>query len=109
MKSEFIQVLVSCESAKQAKTMVDSLLNDQIIACAQIMPTIESFYRWQGQIERAEESLLLLKTRADQFAAIEKKIKSLHNYKVPEIIAIPLVDGSTGYLNWINEQIKSTN
>ncbi len=109
MKSEFIQVLVSCESAKQAKTMVDSLLNDQIIACAQIMPTIESFYRWQGQIERAEESLLLLKTRADQFAAIEKKIKSLHSYKVPEIIAIPLVDGSTGYLNWINEQIKSTN
>lgn len=106
MNESFIQVFVSCESMQQAKTMVDSLLNDQIIACAQILPTVKSFYRWQGRIETAEECLLLLKSTAAQFTRIEQTIKKLHSYQVPEIIAVPLVNGSTEYLNWINEQIK---
>ena len=109
MKSEFIQVLVSCESVDQAKKMIDSLLNEQLVACVQLVPSIESFYRWQGQIEKAQESLLLLKTKASQFAAIEQKVKSLHSYQTPEIIAVPLENGSTEYLNWINEQIKPHN
>jgi len=109
MKSEFIQVLVSCETSEQAKKMVDSLLNDQMIACAQLVPKIESFYRWQGQIETSKEILLLLKTKATQFEAIEQRIKSLHSYKTPEIIAVPIVNGSNEYLNWINEQIKPHN
>ncbi len=109
MKFDYIQVLVSCESTEQAKTMVDSLLNDQIIACAQILPKIESFYRWRGQIESSEECLLLLKTAASQFAAIEQRITSLHSYQTPEIIAVPIVAGTTEYLQWIDEQIKPQN
>lgn len=106
MDSQFIQVYISCTSRSQAKSMVDSLLEDQIIACAQIMPKIESFYRWQGQIERADEYLLIVKSKKDQFAAIKSTVVKLHSYEVPEIIAVPVVDGSTEYLNWINEQIK---
>jgi len=105
MKNQFIQVYVSCVSKSQAKSMVDSLLADQIIACAQIMPKIESFYRWHGQIESAEECLLIVKSKQDHFAAIASTVVKLHSYEVPEIIALPIVDGSTEYLNWINEQI----
>ena len=61
MENQYIQVFVSCASREEAKSLVDALLNDQIIACAQILPGIESFYRWQGQTERAEECLLLLR------------------------------------------------
>lgn len=104
MNQSAIQVFVSCETEKQAKTMVESLLNDQIVACGQIVPKIESFYRWQGRVERAEECLLILKTQAKHFDAIEKRIKELHSYDTPEIIAMPVTQGATEYLKWINEQ-----
>ncbi len=106
MNQSAIQVFVSCESRKQAKTMVESLLNDQIVACGQIGPKVESFYRWQGQIERANECLLILKTQSQHYAAIERLIKDLHSYDTPEIIAIPITHGSTEYLKWINEQTQ---
>jgi periplasmic divalent cation tolerance protein len=109
MKAEYIQVFVSCESKEQAKLMVDSLLNDQIIACAQILPGVESFYHWHGQTVQSSECMLLLKSHKNHFKTIEAKIKKLHSYEVPEIIAVPLVNGSTEYLNWINEQTKPHN
>ncbi len=106
MKSEFIQVFVSCESKSQAKAVVDALLKDQTIACAQILPGIESYYHWHGQTVQSSECLLLLKSHRNHFKTIEAMIKKLHSYEVPEIIAVPIVDGSKEYLNWINEQIK---
>lgn len=105
MNPEAIQVFVSCESSQQAKKLVDSLLNDQIIACAQMLKGVESFYRWQGQITQSNEVLLVLKTTANHFNAIETSIKKLHSYDVPEILAVPVVEGSTDYLKWINEQV----
>ncbi|TDR23317.1 divalent-cation tolerance protein CutA [Marinicella litoralis] len=107
MEIPFIQVFISCATRSQAQSMVDSMLEAQIIACAQIMPKIESFYRWHGQTERAEEYLLIVKSKKDHFIAIEATVKRLHSYEVPEILAVPVVDGSTDYLNWINEQLKS--
>lgn len=106
MNNDFIQIFVSCESREQAKSLVDSLLNDQIIACAQILPEMESFYRWQGQIESAREFLLILKTRQKHFSAIVEKIKKTHSYETPEIIAVPIVDGLPEYLSWINDEVK---
>lgn len=94
MDTQFIQVFISCASKSQAKTMVDSLLEDQIIACAQILPKVESYYRWQGQKETAEECLLLLKSTAAQFTLIEQTVKKLHSYQTPEIIAVPIMNGS---------------
>lgn len=104
MKESFIQVFVSCETKSQAKTVVESLLNDQIIACGQMVSNVESFYRWQGQIECAEECLLILKSQAHHFDAIKNRIQELHSYQTPEIIAMPISQGSTEYLKWINEQ-----
>jgi periplasmic divalent cation tolerance protein len=106
MNREYIQVFVSCGSREEAKSLVDSLLNDQIIACAQILPQMESFYRWQGQIESATEVLLLIKSHKQHFEAIESTIKRLHSYDTPEIIAVPILDGSTEYLNWIDDEVK---
>lgn len=106
MNNEFIQVFVSCASKQEAKTLVDSLLNDQIIACAQILPQVESFYRWQGQIESAKEVLLLLKTKSACFEAIKVSIMQQHSYDTPEIIAVPIVDGLPEYLNWIEDEVK---
>ncbi len=105
MKNQCIQVFVSCESWQQAKSMVDSLLNGQIIACAQIVTGVESFYRWRGQIEQANEVLLILKTTQIHFKAIETRLKALHSYETPEILAVPIVDGANDYLKWIDEQV----
>ncbi|VAW43973.1 hypothetical protein MNBD_GAMMA02-724 [hydrothermal vent metagenome] len=77
MENQFIQVFVSCESAEQAKVMLDSLLSDQIIACAQTLLKVESFCRWRGQIETAEEFSIyqsFLKSTASQFTVIEQTI-----------------------------------
>ncbi len=106
MNNDFIQVFVSCESREQAKSLVDSLLNDQIIACAQILPQMESFYRWRGQIESALEFLLILKTKQQNYEAVEKLIKQKHSYETPEIIAVPIVAGLSEYLNWIDDEVK---
>lgn len=107
MKNDFIQVFVSCESRQQAKTMVDSLLEAHIIACAQILPKIESFYHWQGQIERSEECLLILKSTGAQFPALQQLVNDLHSYDIPEVVAVPIVAGSPDYLKWINEHVKA--
>ena len=106
MNFQHIQVFISCQDSSEAKKLVESLLDDQIIACAQIVSGVESFYRWQGQIVNDRECVLLLKTRQQHFAAIEQRVKALHSYDVPEIIAVPLVEGSTEYLNWIDEQTQ---
>ncbi|MCB1582454.1 MAG: divalent-cation tolerance protein CutA [Marinicella sp.] len=105
MNNDFLQVFVSCETRQQAKSMVDSLLHEQIIACAQILPQMESFYRWQGQIESACEFLLILKTQQKHLKAIEMLIKQMHSYETPEIIAVPIVDGLSEYLNWIENEV----
>lgn len=106
MKCQHIQVFISCQDINEAKKLVESLLTDQIIACAQIIPSVESFYRWQGQIAHDRECLLLLKTQQRHFAAIEHVVNKLHSYDVPEIIAVPLVEGSTEYMKWIDEQTQ---
>jgi periplasmic divalent cation tolerance protein len=106
MKFQHIQVFISCQDRIEAKKLVETLLADQIIACAQILPAVESFYRWQGQIAHDRECLLLLKTQQRHFADIEQVVNKLHSYDVPEIIAVPLVDGSTKYLKWIDEQTQ---
>lgn len=105
MKNDYIQVMVSCASDAEAKSIVRSLLEQRLIACGQITKEIESFYRWQGQIEHSQECLLLLKTTRQVFAAVEKAVLEKHSYDVPEIIATPLVAGSEKYLSWIDEQI----
>jgi periplasmic divalent cation tolerance protein len=102
----FIVVMVMCGSRPEARKIVRALLEKRLIACGNIIAGVESRFRWQGKLEYAREYLALLKARGPDFAAIEKEIRRLHSYEVPEIIALPVPGGSRAYLDWLDESVK---
>lgn len=106
MNTDFIIVLVNCGSKKEAVLLADSLLEKRLIACANIVPAVFSKFRWNDLIDSARESLIIIKTRRGNFKSIEREIKRLHSYKVPEIIGVPIIEGSRDYLNWVNSSVK---
>src|SRR4029079_8456979 len=73
--------------------------------CVNCIHSVQSTYRWQGQVEQSDEELLIIKTRKELFPALERRVHELHSYSVPEIIAVPLLAGSAGYLGWLGEQV----
>ncbi|GAA6619112.1 divalent-cation tolerance protein CutA [Scytonema sp. NUACC26] len=97
-------VLVTASSVEEAETIANALVEVRLAACVSIMP-IHSIYTWQGQKHKEQEWQLLIKTDLEQFSTLEAKIRELHSYQVPEIIAIPVVAGSQPYLQWISEQV----
>jgi periplasmic divalent cation tolerance protein len=103
MKADFVIIFITCPTGKEAKLIAVSLLKKRLIACAGIGSTIKSLFWWEGKITRSKEILLTIKTRRKNFKAVEKEVKRLHSYEVPEIIAVPVVCGSKEYLTWIKE------
>jgi len=101
-----IVVFLTASNGEEATRLADLLIGAQLAACVQILPEMESVYRWQGKIERQSEILLIAKTTAAKFADLEREVRVLHSYETPEIIAIPLVAGSTPYLEWLNNSLK---
>ncbi|MCA9404404.1 MAG: divalent-cation tolerance protein CutA [Candidatus Omnitrophica bacterium] len=99
----YIVVLMTCPNADEAKTIVDTLLNEKLIACANLVNPVRSLYWWEGKVNNDEEVLVVMKTRQDLFAGLEKTVKSLHSYSVPEIIALPIAAGNQDYLDWIDQ------
>jgi len=97
----YIIVLVTTASKHEAEEIVQHLLGDKLIACANIVGPVSSFFRWSGKIDRAEEYLALMKTRKDLFQRLSEAVKTQHSYEVPEIIAVPVVEGSKDYLDWL--------
>jgi periplasmic divalent cation tolerance protein len=106
MPLDIITIHVNCVSTKEAVSIADSLLNSHLVACANIIPEIRSSYWWKGRIERAKEVMLVMKTRRKNFKLVEKEVKRLHSYDVPEIIALPVVNASTDYIKWIKANTK---
>lgn len=106
MINEFIQVFTTVETREDADRMASEVVRKRMAACAQILGPIRSLYWWKGKVEEAGEWLCVLKTRKDLFPRLEKEIKSLHRYDVPEIIALPIVAGSEAYLKWIEEETR---
>jgi periplasmic divalent cation tolerance protein len=102
-----IVVLTTCDSEKQAAQLARHLVEHRIAACVNILPKARSIYRWQGKIEDSGEWMLLIKSRRDLFAALRAEIQKLHTYEVPEVIAIPMVDGSEAYLGWLDGQLTT--
>lgn len=98
-------VLVTAASRAEAEVIATSLVQSQLAACVSLLP-IHSIYTWQGKLHQEQEWQLLIKTDLTQFQALATKIRELHSYEVPEIIALPLVAGSQPYLQWISEQVK---
>ena len=102
---EFIVVYVTAGSAEEADRLARSLVDERLAACVNRIKSVQSVYRWQGKIEQSEEELLIIKTSRDRFAALEKRVRELHSYSVPEVIALPVIEGSSNYLKWIKEQV----
>jgi periplasmic divalent cation tolerance protein len=99
-----IVVLVTCGSAKEARKIARALVERRLAACGNILEApVRSIYRWKGKVESAKEHLLIIKTSRQRFAALRDTVKRLHSYDVPEIIALPIADGSAEYLTWIRE------
>ena len=99
-------VLVTCETAKQARKIGRALVEAELAACANICEVpVESIYRWTGRVQSAREFLMILKTTRKRFAAMEREVRRLHSYEVPEIIALPVERGSRGYLEWVSQSV----
>jgi periplasmic divalent cation tolerance protein len=101
-----IIVLVTCGSAKEAGRIARSLVEQRLAACVNILNVpVRSIYRWKGKVDSARELLLVIKSSRRQFARLERAIKKLHSYDVPEIIALPIERGSREYLAWLAESL----
>jgi periplasmic divalent cation tolerance protein len=103
---EAIVVLLTAANGEEAARLADLLIGAHLAACVQILPEIESVYRWEGKIERQAETLLLAKTTRSKFDELEREVRALHSYDTPEIIALPIVAGSAPYLAWLSENVK---
>ncbi len=97
---------ISAPGAEAAESIARSLVEKRLAACVQIVDPIRSIYRWQGKIEEETEVLLLLKSRRDLLPSIAGLLDELHPYDVPELIATPIVGGSTAYLSWLEEAVR---
>ena len=101
-----IVVLVTCGSAKEARRIARSLVEQRLAACVNILEVpVRSIYRWKNKVESAKESLLIIKSSRKRFAGLQGAIRKLHSYDVPEFIALPVTEGSTKYLSWLNESV----
>jgi periplasmic divalent cation tolerance protein len=96
-------VLSTAGSEQEAHKIAHILVKRRLAACVNILPRVQSIYRWKGEIESAQEWLLLIKTRADKFPAVRDAIGELHSYEVPECIALEIEDGSLPYLQWLEK------
>jgi periplasmic divalent cation tolerance protein len=104
--TDSIVILVTAGSETEAEKIARALVEEQLAACVNILSPIRSIYRWQGQVADDREWLLLIKTRAERFAEVESRVKALHSYQVPEVIALPIVAGAKGYLRWLRESVS---
>ena len=102
MSDELI-VLVTTSSAEEASRIGDVLVSERLAACVNIVPGIESIYRWEGKVTRDHESLMIIKTTAERYEDLERRIKELHSYSTPEVIALKIERGSEQYLNWLSD------
>ena len=100
---EFVIVLVTAGSSEEAARIGQTLVTERLAACANVVGPIRSIYRWQGAIEDAAEHLLLLKARARDVTVLGERVRALHSYEVPEVLALPIRAGSAAYLAWLAE------
>ena len=101
--AEIVVVMITCGSSDAAEEIATALLNEKLAACVNITGSVQSLFIWEGAMERQPEWLLLVKTRADRFEALRRRVEQLHSYEVPEIVALPVKRGNPAYLQWVAE------
>lgn len=100
-----ILVLSTCSTAEEAERIGRHLVETRLAACVNVLPAARSIYRWKDEIEDAPESLMLIKTRRGLFDVLRAEIEKLHTYEVPEVVAVAIVEGSPGYLTWLEKEL----
>jgi periplasmic divalent cation tolerance protein len=100
-------VLTTAASGDEARSLGRTLVEEHLAACATLIPTVESIYRWEGKVETARETLLLLKTALPQIAALRSRLLALHSYETPEFLVLPVESGSEGYLAWLVSSLEN--
>ena len=106
MAENHIVTLCTVPDRESGERIAQALVEEKLAACVNLLPGVSSTYRWQGKVEKAEECLLIIKTGVSRFEPLKQRIKALHPYELPEIIALPIIHGSREYLNWITESTK---
>jgi periplasmic divalent cation tolerance protein len=101
-----IVVLVTVSKKEEAEKIANSLLNEKLIACANIIGPVHSLFWWAGKIEGAEEYIVLMKSRESLFNEVSERVRALHSYDVPEIVALPIVKGYKAYVEWLDGCLK---
>ena len=104
-----IVVLTTCAGREEAGKLAHRLVDQRLAACVSIAPGVQSHYRWKGAVETAEECLLLIKTSRALFEPLRIAIEQAHSYEVPEVLALPVVEGAANYLNWLESNLRSEN
>jgi periplasmic divalent cation tolerance protein len=105
LSAEYVQVLTTLGSEEEAERISTLLVERRLAACVQVIGPIESRYRWQGKVEHEREWQCLAKTEASRYTEVEAAIREVHSYEEPEILAIPVLTGSAGYLSWISDNV----
>ncbi|MGA2158092.1 MAG: divalent-cation tolerance protein CutA [Dehalococcoidia bacterium] len=103
---EYVVILVTASSLEEARKIAAAVLDKRKAACVNIMPGVHSSFWWKGNIDKAEESLLVIKTTAPAIKAVIDLVKANHSYTIPEIIALPVIDGNPDYLDWIQSEVQ---
>ena len=103
---EAVVVLVTAGSAEEGSRLGEALVGERLAACVNVVGPIRSIYRWEGAVERAEEWLLIVKARAADVPLLDARIRALHSYEVPEVLALPVYGGGAAYLAWLDEATK---
>ena len=98
-------VLVTTSGPKEARKITRALVREKLAACVNVIPRVGSTYWWRGKVETAREALMIIKTTSSRFPALEKRVRALHSYSVPEIIAYPVERGNPDYLAWIKNSL----
>jgi periplasmic divalent cation tolerance protein len=104
---QFVVVFVTCGSEEESSKIAHALVDERLAACVNVVSPVRSVYRWEGKLWDEKEWLLIIKSRENLFQDLEKRVKSLHSYQVPEIIGLPVLAGSRSYLNWLGENTEN--
>jgi periplasmic divalent cation tolerance protein len=100
-----IVILSTCSTEEEAERLARALLDARLAACVNVVPRVRSFYRWKGQVEDAAECLLVIKSSRPMFDALRSALVEAHSYEVPEVVALPILDGAPEYLQWLHENL----
>jgi periplasmic divalent cation tolerance protein len=100
-----IVILSTCASEQEAHKVARVLVEERLAACVNVVPSVRSFYHWKGAVESGNEWLLLIKSSRELFDALAARLESIHSYEIPEVIALPILDGAGGYMNWLQANL----